>query len=77
MDEKVRYSDAELEEFRAIINEKLAAAQTLYDELPDPPPNLKIIYGDMGEALDRTDLLVTVSSTAYSLNFLLLELVER
>ncbi|MBL1068646.1 DUF6716 putative glycosyltransferase [Streptomyces sp. 7-21] len=38
--------------------------QTLYDELPDPPPNLKIIYGDMGEALDRTDLLVTVSSTA-------------
>lgn len=33
MDEKVRYSDAELEEFRAIINEKLAAAQTLYDEL--------------------------------------------
>lgn len=33
MDEKVRYSDAELEEFRAIINEKLADAQTLYDEL--------------------------------------------
>ncbi|MGP4112233.1 DUF6716 putative glycosyltransferase [Streptomyces sp. 4N509B] len=38
--------------------------QTLYDELPDPPSNLKVIYGDMGEALDRTDLLVTVSSTA-------------
>lgn len=38
--------------------------QTLYDELPDPPQNLKVVYGDMGEVLDRTDLLVTVSSTA-------------
>jgi hypothetical protein len=37
---------------------------TLYEELPEPPPNVKVIYGDMGEALDRTDLLVTVSSTA-------------
>ncbi len=37
---------------------------TLFEELPEPPPNLKVIYGDMGEALDRTDLLVTVSSTA-------------
>lgn len=38
--------------------------QTLYDELPAPPPNLKLVYGNMGEVLDRTDLLVTVSSTA-------------
>jgi hypothetical protein len=38
--------------------------QTLFHELPEPPPNLKLIYGDMGEALDRADLLVTVSSTA-------------
>ncbi|WP_326597165.1 DUF6716 putative glycosyltransferase [Streptomyces sp. NBC_01803] len=38
--------------------------QELYDELPDPPPNLKVAHGDMGQVLDRTDLLVTVSSTA-------------
>ncbi|MEV7683299.1 DUF6716 putative glycosyltransferase [Streptomyces sp. NPDC088341] len=28
------------------------------------PPNFKLVYGNMGEVLDRTDLLVTVSSTA-------------
>ncbi|WP_073949273.1 DUF6716 putative glycosyltransferase [Streptomyces kebangsaanensis] len=28
------------------------------------PPNLRLVYGHMGEVLDRTDLLVTVSSTA-------------
>jgi RNA polymerase-binding transcription factor DksA len=33
MAEKTRYSDAELEEFRAIINEKLALAQRDYDML--------------------------------------------
>lgn len=35
MDEKVRYSDEELEEFRTLILEKLAAAQALYDELTE------------------------------------------
>lgn len=30
----------------------------------DPPPNLRLVYGNMGEVLDRTDLMVTVSSTA-------------
>jgi hypothetical protein len=30
----------------------------------DLPPNLRLVYGHMGEVLDRTDLLVTVSSTA-------------
>jgi hypothetical protein len=30
----------------------------------DPPGNLRLVYGAMGEVLDRTDLLVTVSSTA-------------
>ncbi|MFG2678561.1 DUF6716 putative glycosyltransferase [Streptomyces sp. NPDC048392] len=30
----------------------------------DPPPNFRLVYGHMGEVLDRTDLLVTVSSTA-------------
>ncbi|MFD9909318.1 DUF6716 putative glycosyltransferase [Streptomyces sp. NPDC059063] len=30
----------------------------------EPPPNFRLVYGHMGEVLDRTDLLVTVSSTA-------------
>ncbi len=30
----------------------------------DPPDNVSLVYGAMGEVLDRTDLLVTVSSTA-------------
>ncbi|MFE9373571.1 DUF6716 putative glycosyltransferase [Streptomyces sp. NPDC006711] len=30
----------------------------------DLPPNFRLAYGNMGEVLDRTDLLVTVSSTA-------------
>ncbi|MGW0612906.1 DUF6716 putative glycosyltransferase [Streptomyces sp. NPDC002788] len=29
-----------------------------------PPSNFRLVYGNMGEVLDRTDLLVTVSSTA-------------
>ena len=33
MTEKTRYSDAELEEFRTIINEKLELAQREYDQL--------------------------------------------
>ncbi|MFF4250881.1 DUF6716 putative glycosyltransferase [Streptomyces sp. NPDC001663] len=39
--------------------------QLLVDELAEPAPaNLRLVYGNMGEVLDRTDLLVTVSSTA-------------
>ncbi|OIJ66778.1 hypothetical protein WN71_016550 [Streptomyces mangrovisoli] len=39
--------------------------QLLVEELAEPaPPNLELVYGNMGEVLDRTDLLVTVSSTA-------------
>ncbi|MFF3659931.1 DUF6716 putative glycosyltransferase [Streptomyces olivochromogenes] len=30
----------------------------------DLPANFKLVYGHMGEVLDRTDLLVTISSTA-------------
>lgn len=37
--------------------QKLAKGQDL-------PPNCRLVYGNMGEVLDRTDLLVTVSSTA-------------
>ncbi len=37
--------------------------QRLARSLP-PPPNLRLVYGNMGRVLDVTDLLVTVSSTA-------------
>lgn len=30
----------------------------------EPPANFKLVYGNMGEVLDRTDLMVTISSTA-------------
>lgn len=39
-EEKTRYSDAELEEFRQIINEKLEKAQADYEELRNSLNNL-------------------------------------
>lgn len=36
----------------------------LAGNLGELPPNLEFVYGNMGEVLDRTDLCVTVSSTA-------------
>jgi hypothetical protein len=39
--------------------------QVLIEKLTEPAPaNLRLVYGNMGEVLDHTDLLVTVSSTA-------------
>ncbi|WP_285545570.1 DUF6716 putative glycosyltransferase [Streptomyces lavendulae] len=39
--------------------------QRLAERLPGGlPPNCRLVYGHMGEVLDTTDLLVTVSSTA-------------
>jgi hypothetical protein len=38
--------------------------QKLIQRLPERPENLHLVYGNMGEVLDRTDLSVTVSSTA-------------
>ncbi|MEU8624294.1 DUF6716 putative glycosyltransferase [Streptomyces sp. NPDC048669] len=39
--------------------------QRLAERLPGGlPPNFRLVYGHMGEVLDRADLLVTVSSTA-------------
>ncbi|WP_339130807.1 DUF6716 putative glycosyltransferase [Streptomyces sp. f51] len=39
--------------------------QLLVGRMAEPAPaNLRLVYGNMGEVLDRTDLLVTVSSTA-------------
>ena len=40
MTEKTRYTDAELEEFRALIREKLAKAQKEYEELRNAISNL-------------------------------------
>ncbi|MGW7294206.1 DUF6716 putative glycosyltransferase [Streptomyces xiamenensis] len=48
----------------AVTHTERHSYQSLYEELPNPPANLTLVYGDMGEVLDRTDLLVTVSSTA-------------
>lgn len=39
MEEKTRYTDEELEEFRAIINEKLAVAKRDYERLMDELTN--------------------------------------
>jgi hypothetical protein len=39
--------------------------QRLAERIPGgPPANFRLVYGHMGEVLDRTDLLVTISSTA-------------
>ncbi|MFE6284933.1 DUF6716 putative glycosyltransferase [Streptomyces sp. NPDC057877] len=38
--------------------------QKLAQRFGELPPNFQLVYGNMGEVLDRTDLLVTVSSTA-------------
>ncbi|KRV46909.1 hypothetical protein AQ490_09020 [Wenjunlia vitaminophila] len=38
--------------------------QKLVRRLADRPDNLRLVYGNMGDVLDRTDLMVTVSSTA-------------
>ncbi|MDX2525753.1 DUF6716 putative glycosyltransferase [Streptomyces europaeiscabiei] len=39
--------------------------QKLVERLPgDAPANFRLVYGNMGEVLDTTDLLVTISSTA-------------
>ncbi|MEV7611553.1 DUF6716 putative glycosyltransferase [Streptomyces sp. NPDC089799] len=39
--------------------------QVLAEQMEEPlPPNLHFVYGNMSDTLDRTDLLVTVSSTA-------------
>jgi len=52
MAEKTRYSDAELEEFRAIIMEKLELAQRDYDRLKSS------IMNKDGNDTDDTSLLI-------------------
>ena len=46
MAEKTRYSDAELEEFRAIIMEKLELAQRDYEQLKKSLMGLDVNYTD-------------------------------
>lgn len=67
MEKKVRYSDEELEEFRGIINEKLARARKEYNEMMaalmntdgntdnDTSPTFKIALE--GSAMEREDLI--------------------
>ncbi|GGZ11309.1 DUF6716 putative glycosyltransferase [Streptomyces nitrosporeus] len=39
--------------------------QDLAEQMSEPmPPNLHFVYGNMSDTLDRTDLMITVSSTA-------------
>ncbi|MET8828321.1 DUF6716 putative glycosyltransferase [Streptomyces sp. NPDC004610] len=38
--------------------------QKLAERFGELPANFELVYGNMGEVLDRTDLLVTISSTA-------------
>ncbi|MEU8892404.1 DUF6716 putative glycosyltransferase [Streptomyces sp. NPDC048442] len=44
--------------------EELPYQRLVQDLALAPPPNFRLAYGHMGEVLDRTGLLVTVSSTA-------------
>ncbi len=58
-----------LVKLRSLPGERITHKESFpYDELlrglGDQPTNLKVALGDMGKALARTDLLVTVSSTA-------------
>jgi RNA polymerase-binding transcription factor DksA len=48
MAEKLRYSDEELEEFRAIINEKLSLAKRDYDQM------MKVLMNQDGNDVDDT-----------------------
>lgn len=61
MAEKTRYSDAELEEFKAIILEKLAVAQKNYEQLRDSMMN---VYGnDVGDTSPTYKILEEGANT--------------
>lgn len=55
---------------RSVANEQASQAEQFpYEEIvrglgADRPANLKLVGGDLGKVLNRTDLLVTISSTA-------------
>ena len=60
MAEKTRYSDAELEEFRAIIMEKLELAQRDYDQLKMSLMTIQRVLSQMRDTVS----LVLLSETA-------------
>ncbi|MCQ4045481.1 DUF6716 putative glycosyltransferase [Streptantibioticus rubrisoli] len=73
LDRAVRHAEAHADrEVLVKLRSKPGEHTTHIEETPYPklaarrrlPPNLRLVYGHMGEVLDRTDLLVTVSSTA-------------
>ncbi|GHT19534.1 molecular chaperone DnaK [Bacteroidia bacterium] len=61
--EKTRYSDAELEEFRAIINEKLEAARRDYDMLKSAMMN-----ADGNDVADTSPTFKVLEEGAATLN---------
>ncbi|WP_321437206.1 TraR/DksA C4-type zinc finger protein [uncultured Bacteroides sp.] len=63
MAEKTRYSDAELEEFRAIINEKLEKAQLDYDQL-----KLSIMNQDGNDIIDTSPTYKVLEEGANTLS---------
>ncbi len=62
MAEKTRYTDAELEEFRALINEKLAKAQAEYDQLH------KLLLGNESDVHDTSPTFKVLEEGAAVLN---------
>ena len=63
MTEKTRYTDAELEEFRALIREKLAKAQKEYEELRNAISNL-----DGNDVMDTSPTLKVLEEGAATLS---------
>ena len=67
MSEKERYSDAELEEFRKLINDKIAAAQELYDELVEAINNS---HGNMATPNPRYPNVAEAEQNDLKFNFM-------
>ena len=62
MEEKIRYSDAELEEFRQLINEKLAKAQAQYEQLR------QMMAGEGNDVNDTSPTFTVLEEGAATLN---------
>jgi RNA polymerase-binding protein DksA len=62
MEEKIRYSDAELEEFRQLINEKLAKAQAQYEQLR------QMMAGEGNDVNDTSPTFKVLEEGAATLN---------
>lgn len=62
MEEKTRYSDAELEEFKGLILEKLAKAQKEYDQLRE------VIANEGNDSMDTAPTFKVLEEGASTLN---------